>query len=113
MRPCRAAVEGMASAPNGDNGEMIAELPRFVRAAPRIFYGIGVLDFFKNLMPLYMLYTQDYFTGIDRSIDMRPQLLSIALSAVIYAASWAAYGILATILLSIHDALGARGNDHA
>ena len=92
---------------------MAAELPRFVRAAPRIFYGIGVLDFVKNLMPLYLFFTQDYFAGIDRTSDLRPQLAMIVLSAVIYAVSWAAYGIFATILLSIHDALGARGNDHA
>lgn len=92
---------------------MTAELPRLVRAAPRIFYGLGVLDLCKNLMPLYMLFTQEYFTGIDRSIDLRPQLLTIVLSAVVYAAGWAAYGIFATILLSIHDALGAQGDDHA
>jgi len=92
---------------------MPTELPRFVRAAPRIFYGIGVLDFFKNLMPLYMYFTQDFFTGIDRSSDLRPQLALIVLNAIIYAVSWAAYGIFATILLSIHDALGARGDDDA
>jgi len=89
------------------------ELPRFVRAAPRIFYGLGVLDLCKNLMPIYMLFTSDYFPGIDRTSDLRPQLLSIVLSAIVYAAGWAAYGIFTTLLLSIHDALGARGKDHA
>jgi hypothetical protein len=77
--------------------------PPFVRAAPTIFYAIGVLDFAKNIMPLFTYFNSGTYHSIDYSVDLRPQLFAIFLSAVIYASGWVAYGVITTILLSIHD----------
>jgi hypothetical protein len=81
----------------------MSPLPPFVRAAPTIFYAIGVIDFAKNLMPLLTYYNSGTYHSIDYSVDLRPQLFALFLTAVIYASGWVAYGVITTILLSIHD----------
>jgi hypothetical protein len=78
-------------------------LPPFVRMAPPVFYAVGVLDFAKNIVPLLTYLTSGRYRSIDYTSDLRPQLFAIFLSAVIYASGWVAYGVFATILLSIHD----------
>ena len=80
-------------------------LPPFVRAAPPIFYAIGVLDFAKNIVPLFNYFASGTFRPLDYSTDVHPQLFALFLSAVIYASGWVAYGVFAKILLSIHDHL--------
>jgi hypothetical protein len=86
----------------------VVPLPDWVRKTPRIFYAVGVADFCKNMLPLYVYFTSGRFSSMDYSIDMRPQLAGIVLSAFIYAMNWVAYGVVATILLSIHDRLDPR-----
>ncbi len=78
-------------------------LPPFMRVAPLICYAIGVLDFAKNIMPLYTYLISGTYRSIDYTADIHPQLFAIFLSAVIYASGWVAYGVVVTILLSIHD----------
>ncbi|MDB5711325.1 MAG: hypothetical protein JWL96_3395 [Sphingomonas bacterium] len=68
-----------------------------------VFYAIGVLDFAKNIMPLFTYLSSGTYRSIDYSSDLRPQLFAVFLSAVIYASGWVAYGVITTILLSIHD----------
>jgi len=81
----------------------VSDLPPFVRAAPPVFYAVGVLDFAKNLLPLFNYLTSGTYRSIDYSTEVRPQLFAVFLSAVIYASGWVAYGVFAKILLSIHD----------
>ena len=90
----------------------IPVLPAFVRGAPRIFYALGVLDFVKNLIPVYVTYEQSLTGNAYPSLvvmDSSPLLLQQVLAAVVYAAGWFAYGIFAIILLSIHDRIRATG----
>ena len=75
----------------------------FVRATPRIFYAIAVLDFAKNILPLYTYFLTGHYRTFDYGADMGPQLFGVFLSAFIYAAGWVASGVFATIALSIHD----------
>ncbi len=93
----------------------LPELPRYVRAAPRIFYGIGVLDFVKNLVPMYILYERQLTDGIYTSLvpNAGPELFQQFLAAVVYAAGWFVSGVFALILLSIHDHVRSGGAPEA
>jgi hypothetical protein len=79
----------------------------FVRAAPRIFYAFGILDFFKNMVPLYTYLTTGAFRSIDYNTDLRPQIAVLILSAAIYAMQWIAYGVFAALLLAVLDEVRA------
>jgi hypothetical protein len=81
---------------------MIALHP-FVRATPRIFYAVAVLDFAKNILPLYTYLVSGRYQAFNYGADVGPQLFGVFLSAFVYAAGWVAYGVFATIALSIHD----------
>jgi hypothetical protein len=83
-------------------------LPRFVRAAPRIFFALGVVDFIKNMIPVYVTYEQSLTGNAYPSLvvaDTTPLLVQPVMAAIVYAAGWFAYGIFAIILLSIHGHL--------
>ena len=92
-------------------------LPTWIRATPKIFYALAVLDFVKNLAPLYAYLVTGRFSSVDFTYDMRPQLVGVVLSALIYASGWFAYGFFVSISLAIYDRLGdnavtaAQGTD--
>lgn len=82
---------------------VIPAISPFVRATPRIFYAIAVLDFAKNILPLYTYLVSGRLHTFEYGSDVSPPLFGVFLSAIIYAAGWVAYGVFATIALSIHD----------
>jgi hypothetical protein len=83
-------------------------LSPFIRRAPKLFYVVAVVDLLKNLLPFEQYFVHGRFAGIDYDLDLRLQLFSGLLGAVVYAASWVAYGIFASLLIAIHDRVAAR-----
>jgi hypothetical protein len=82
-------------------------LSNFVRNAPKLFYVLAAVDLLKNLLPFVQLYADGRFRGMEYGSSMGLQLLAIGLSAIVYAASWIAYGVVATLLIALYDEVAA------
>ena len=85
-------------------------LSQFVQTAPSFFYMVAGLDFAKNLLPLLQFVVSGDSANMDvdmgRSLTLR--YVIIVLSALVYAATWIAYGVFAAILLAIHQEVRAK-----
>jgi hypothetical protein len=94
----------------------MTRLSAFVRSAPKLFYVVAALDFLKNMLAFAQFYTEGRFAGIDFGMGIGIQLFSVLLSAIVYSATWIAYGVIATILIALYDevvALRVGGVDTA
>lgn len=83
-------------------------LSQFVQTAPSFFYMVAGLDFAKNLMPLLQFMVSGESANIDMGSSMTLRFVIIVLSALVYAATWIAYGVFAAILLAIHQEVRAK-----
>ena len=81
----------------------MTQLSGFIRSTPKLFYVVAVLDFLKYALPLTELYFDGRFNGVDYEIGLRLSLINMVLSAIIYAAGWVAYGVVATLLIALYD----------
>jgi len=84
-----------------------------VRAAPKLFYVIAVIDLLGNLIPLEQYFARGTFGGINSEPEMRLSLFAGLLKAFVYAAQWVAYGVFAALLIGIHDRVALRQRDEA
>jgi len=83
-------------------------LSQFVQTAPSFFYMVAGLDFAKNLLPLLQLVVSGESANIEMGSGMTLRYAIIVLSALVYAATWIAYGVFAAILLAIHQEVRAK-----
>jgi hypothetical protein len=88
----------------------VTGLSSFIRTAPKLFYVLAVVDLLKNLLGLAQVFIDGTFQHMDYGAP-RLQLFASLLAAIVYAAQWVAYGIFATLLIAIHDAVAQRGTD--
>jgi hypothetical protein len=92
----------------------MTRLSSFIRSTPKLFYFVAVLDFLKYTLPLTELYFDGRFNGVDYEVGLRLSIITMVLSAIIYAAGWVAYGVVATLLIALYDevvALRAAAED--
>ena len=78
-------------------------LTPFIRLAPKLFYVIAAVDVLKNCMSFGEFFVGGTFRGINYDGNVKLQLFAALLSAIVYAATWIAYGVFATLLIAIYD----------
>jgi hypothetical protein len=81
----------------------MSRLSPFIRSAPKLFYVLAAVDFLKNMLPIAQLHFQHMFEGLEDSMLLKLQLFGIILSAIVYAATWIAYGVVSSILIALYD----------
>ena len=83
-------------------------LTPFIRSAPKLFYVLAAVDFLKNMLPIAELHSRHAFDGFEDAMLLKLQLFGILLSAIVYSASWIAYGVVSSILIALFDEVVAR-----